>query len=711
MFLPKALRAAAAALLVLVLGPAAPAFPQEAFKAPDTILPGAVLRFVLDEVSGQLAFNNEVLLAGVNRVRTPEEMTGFMYEADTLYKILKGYGLDELTIEGLGLVERASWWVGHDAELRLVLPVPELLARLAEQPALMARGSDTVDCEGELVYLDQRDMPKLKDLDLSGKIVLTPEHPGRFTPAFEKGVLGVISYENPISPLDDPDQVVFDMRLDRGRTKNKVFGLRISTRMGGRLRDMILQGQKAVVHVKTKTADYPWKADTVFAAIKGTSPEKKGLIFTAHLFERPAKIGANDNISGCVAIAEAARTLAALIRDGKVQRPERSIYFLWSEEGSGTAAFFKKHSEMMGKILGDINMDMVGENLDQNSAFLFIESPPFSKTTYLDSVAKNFAEYVRRTNIEQHGVMGSTPGERFPVPIVEKNGSKQSFKYLMQRFGGGSDHGIFIETDEDIPALMFIVWPDKWYHTDHDTPDKTDPTQLKRVAFIGACAALAVSSGGVDTIGNLARAAYLDRLGFVGDAYSRAVIEISARKAADGGRAFRNGLNYITQSVGLTRTALAGIRDLATGKPAAGRYLEGLIGEVEQLLPFYTGRLQSFYDLLSRTSGLKSEAPAADPEDDTLAKMVPVKTKRIALGDFFPFSEIFGAFEKDQALQRIAFEKLGAQGLIEMAFLMDGRRNLAGIRDLLSFEFEPVASSDLLKLARALETEKLISFK
>ena len=276
------------------------------------------------------------------------------------------------------------------------------------------------------------------------------------------------------------------MRFDRGRSTEKVFGLRISTRLGNRLRDMVLQGQKVAVRVKTKTADYPWKADTVFASIKGTAPEKKGLMFTAHLFERPAKIGANDNISGCVAVAEVARTLAALIRDGRIPRPERSIYFLWSEEGSGTAAFFKKHPEMAGKILGDINMDMVGEDLDRNSAFFNVESPLYSKSTYLDAVALNFAEYVFRTNIERHGVFGPTPGERFPVPIVEKNGSRQSFKYLPQRFGGGSDHGNFVESDDPVPALMFIVWPDKWYHTDHDTPDKSDPTQLKRVAFIGA---------------------------------------------------------------------------------------------------------------------------------------------------------------------------------------------------------------------------------
>ena len=30
------------------------------------------------------------------------------------------------------------------------------------------------------------------------------------------------------------------------------------------------------------------------------------------------------------------------------------------------------------------------------------------------------------------------------------------------------------------------IWPDQWYHAYTDTPDKSDPTQLRRTAFLGA---------------------------------------------------------------------------------------------------------------------------------------------------------------------------------------------------------------------------------
>ncbi len=47
-----------------------------------------------------------------------------------------------------------------------------------------------------------------------------------------------------------------------------------------------------------------------------------------------------------------------------------------------------------------------------------------------------------------------------------------------------SDHVTYMQ--HGIPAVMFITWPDMWYHSSEDTPDKQDPTQYKRAAAVGA---------------------------------------------------------------------------------------------------------------------------------------------------------------------------------------------------------------------------------
>ena len=380
-------------------------------RLPETVLDAKTIQAILNEISGQLAFNNEIMMAGYERIRTPKEFETNFHEAEYLSAKLREYGLDEVRLEDLGQkdVKGGGWWSGLDAELWMVDPELRRLSTLAEHPALMARLCDAGEWQGELVFIDKRDLPDLANRDFTGKIILTPEHLSAVTPAFAKGALGAVTYFSHARPAEDPFQVCYDMGFRKGRIKEKVFGFVIWQRLGEELRDMVLSGRKVVLRAKADSGTFPSKLDTIFAAIKGTNPDKKGLLFTAHLFERPAKQGANDNVSGCVTLAEIARTLTKLIKDGRIPRPERSIYFLMGEEGGSTMAFFKKYPEMADKILGAVNMDMVGENLDLNGAFFGIETPTLNKATYLEAVLKNFAEYVFQGNLEKHSDGVRTP--------------------------------------------------------------------------------------------------------------------------------------------------------------------------------------------------------------------------------------------------------------------------------------------------------------
>jgi hypothetical protein len=80
-------------------------------------------------------------------------------------------------------------------------------------------------------------------------------------------------------------------------------------------------------------------------------------------------------------------------------------------------------------------------------------------------------------------------GQIFPKPMWEKNGSRDAFRYDIKLATGGSDHICFNNPLVAVPGVELNVWPDQWYHADTDTPDKSDPTQMKRVAFIGAACA------------------------------------------------------------------------------------------------------------------------------------------------------------------------------------------------------------------------------
>jgi hypothetical protein len=63
-------------------------------------------------------------------------------------------------------------------------------------------------------------------------------------------------------------------------------------------------------------------------------------------------------------------------------------------------------------------------------------------------------------------------------------------------FSGGSDHFIFSDPSIGVPMPMLIQWPDRYYHTSADTPDRTDPQSLARAATLAAAYAYWLATAG-----------------------------------------------------------------------------------------------------------------------------------------------------------------------------------------------------------------------
>ena len=66
--------------------------------------------------------------------------------------------------------------------------------------------------------------------------------------------------------------------------------------------------------------------------------------------------------------------------------------------------------------------------------------------------------------------------------------------YRILPYSGGSDHVIFTDSSVVVPSVMLGHWPDPFQHTSQDTPDKTDPTELKRAMFVALGAALTLAN-------------------------------------------------------------------------------------------------------------------------------------------------------------------------------------------------------------------------
>lgn len=465
-------------------------------RFPKTPLAQKTIDLLVDEISGQVIYNNEVILCGAPWIRDKKEFSDTFYESQKIYDIAKSYGIDTIRIDRFPGDRNIHY--AFEGEFWIVKPKNKLVARLDADAALIASGSSSVDITGELVYIPPLHSSDLKEWKAKGiqekykgKIALMWSHARReFAEALDAaGIAGVISFRAQ-DRYFDPDQVIYSGGSYSDK-ENLKFGFTISWRQWSELLEDLENGKKFTVRCKTKVEEFPDKFENVVAWIPGTEADKRGVIFTGHLFEGYTKRGANDNMSGCVAELEILRALTKLIASGDLPQPRRTIYFLWPNEISGTYKHFEQNPGFAEKLSCNFNMDMVGEGLQKNNGYFEWSECPDHLPCYLDGLGNSFMNYVWRTNDIVY--LPDSPinprGQIFPKPMWEKNGSRDAFRYFIHSATGGSDHICFNNPLVAVPGVEVNVWPDQWYHADTDTPDKSDPTQMKRVAFIGAACA------------------------------------------------------------------------------------------------------------------------------------------------------------------------------------------------------------------------------
>ncbi len=569
---------------------------QDPLKTP---LEQEVLTLLTNEISGQMAFNNMVKLAGAPWLREVEEFTDTFYEAGELYNLVQGYGIDTVRLDRYEA--DGTFTYPTEGELWIVEPEPRLVARLGADAALIASGSKSGEVTGRLIYLPPMTAEQINalaahkaeaaqlheheegdeaspaaaegGLPFAGKIALMWSHPrGEAAEALDElGLEGVISFGARERYLD-PDAVVY-ARGGYANFQNLTLGMTVSWRQWSELLEDVERDLEITVQMSAQIEEYPNKYETVFAWIPGTEPDAQGVIFTGHLFEGYTKRGANDNMGGPVVQLEILRALHHLIESGQIPRPRRTMYFLWPNEISGTYEFIARDPDWIDKLSININMDMVTEGLRKNnSVFTMSETPPHIPS-YLDGLSKAILNYVWRTNDIVYlpdSPRGRPGGQYFPRPMWEKNGSIDAFRFYIHEATGGSDHICFNNASVAIPGIEFFTWPDQWYHADVDMPDKADPTEMKRVAFIGAATALAAADLSDERLGRM-----LDAVSDFG--YARvaerslpqalALIDAADADAVD--TALTNALNRVAAAVQRELDALASVQEVYTGSTAA----------------------------------------------------------------------------------------------------------------------------------------------
>ncbi len=689
--------------ILLVASLSLPAYPQMTPWLQWSFLPAGQMDEIVGESSGETALRHVMAMCGVPRDRKPAEYAGTFAEAQYVFDRLKDYGFADASLDRYG---SASTWDGVKGELWEVKPRRQKLASYADLTAALAFASQPADVTAELVWVGDGEEKDFAGLDVKDKILVTsgPAGPVHERGCPGKGAAGVVSFYSP-RPYYDP--LIMPWARLSGEARPYRFAFILPPREGAALRDRLLAGEKITVHAVVESKLEPYQNQMITASIPGTDKDAQEIILTAHLFEGLIMFGASDNSSGSSALLETARTLKALVDEGRLPRPRRTVRFLWGPEfGAASVYVAVPGKERLARTLCNINLDMVGLALAENRSFFTVMRTTYGNPHYINDVVENALRFVgESTRAYVVNTMSGDPNRR----IVAPTGSEDPFYYYVGTHMGSSDHEVFNDWAIGVPGVILNTWPDPWMHTSQDRPDKLDPTQLKRAVIVTAASAYTVAAADEARAGRIAAEIVSSASSRIGHQLARGLEEMARADAAAFPAVFKRARGSIQASAGNERATLGSVAELAADKAGLGRYLAELEAAVTAV---EAGHLRTLDGAMRRQAaglGLRPLGLKPTAAEKRAAALVPRTDPQVKAGGYGRYREALDReYERlgDEAPSR-AFRRIAA----EIQLLCDGRHSALDIKKAVDTQFrEETPLEAVLAHLELLKRAELITY-
>ncbi len=435
------------------------------------MLPPELVEQVVDTVSGIRAVDYTADISRFHRIQASPGIHDAIMYIKSQAEALPGLAVTvhEYRAEGQGAIgtwEELYTWKPRSGILQLLEPAKKTLADFETEPISLAAQSRSADITTEVVYVGKGVSDSDYDgKEVGGKLVLTESKASLVhkIACIEHGAAGVLTYV----PPSGTDEIAGMRRYEGlwpepGEGEKAKLGFALRQADGLKIKQWLQEGKTVRVHAKVDAELEPGPFELLSAVIPGKDTSREVWLMAHVCHPHP---GANDNASGAGAILEVLRAISRLISSGKIDTPDNSIRCFWVPEWHGTIKLIEHDRNLVSRCRALINVDMVGGDPAKTGSVLGLHRTPYSLPTTLNNVV----EYWLSTERERKREPG-LGGTICPLP----------FEYRV--YEGGSDHFLFTDSNVRVPAVMVLQWPDKFYHTSADTPDKIDPQQMAYVA-------------------------------------------------------------------------------------------------------------------------------------------------------------------------------------------------------------------------------------
>lgn len=666
-----------------------------------------LLKAVQNEVSGERAWDMVSKISRYHRIRGGGEGSDYNRCVRWMAEELKHMGIKDVNIhlyKADGRTKSFLWnslvgWRVKEAELWLLEPEKKLFARYSDQAVSLMPYSQGGKAEAEVVFVgDGKSEKDYEGIDVKDKIVFACGGGGSAVhreAVLKRGASGVI-----VGPSDREDRIQYADLVEVNRlyptgdeVANTKFGFALSRRQEWELLSYIQSGKKVRMKAIVDAELFDGNMPVLEAVLAGSDFPAQEIIIMGHLDHY--KPGANDNASGSAGMMEMVRSIVNLTQNGEIPPLKRTLRFLWVPEMHGTVPYLEDHQNIRERGIAGMNLDMIGENYALcQSTFNFTRSP-YSVPGYINDVMVSLFHWLE--------------GREFFSP----RGTKYRFNPRIRNFSGGSDHVMFNDSCFAIPTPM-LGHADVFHHTNMDTPDKCDPTELKRITSLALAASLFLANADDEDALSIAQEVYNQARMRMVQRTSQSIRLISAFASSEKKRRltpelFGNVLEYPRILAEIEAANIRETKELCVSA-LTKKAIDALAGKLKKHVRYEENEVKSTYSAMSDYFSIKE---IEFPPNELYKKASELTPMRQFKGPL-PRNVLEERLSADEMKwYEINREKAGENSgskMYEIVNLMDGKRTVLDIRHVISCEFGETDLEYVLHYVQDLHKAGLVTF-
>ena len=234
---------------------------------------------------------------------------------------------------------------------------------------------------------------------------------------------------------------------------------------------------------------------------------------------------------------------------------------------------------------------------------------------------------------------------------------------------------------------MLITWPDMYYHTSQDTPDKLDATQMKRAAVIAAAGAYNIASADEEMAGSIATTSFSYGSKRMGIELARALDELKYTDAESFESTCKKVKAYLEATCKNELATLQSVTELATDSKILATQLETLSASTKQLFEANSVVLDNQIELTASKLGLEVPSYKLTKLEKEASEFIPVPSEKIKVGAF----RVEGAVRTLPKAIQEKYPYTNIASTTELCALINGKNSALDIKKMLDTQHKKVS--------------------